>query len=238
MERNNDSNSNCFGCNGPSASTHVINITPSVTTPVFAMGASSQKCKKGESIVYNAAANNTTGITYSMDATSAAAGNSINFSTGEVTYDALWVGSTVITANAAGCSPKSATHTVSINDTVSIPVFALGISTERCQKGETINYTATSNYADAISYSLDAASLAAGNTIASASAAVTYVAGWTGPSTITATASGCFTTPSSTHSVTSIATVEAPVFAMEVLPHVARVVEMSCIRPHPQGVQE
>jgi hypothetical protein len=90
-----------------------ITVTPMVTINAFSP-ASSTRCQ-GAGIVNNSTtAINSTGITYSLDATTAAfAGNSINSSTGEVTYSAGWSGPTTITASADGCNgPAKATHVV------------------------------------------------------------------------------------------------------------------------------
>ena len=78
-------------------------------------------------ITYTAASTNNTSITYTLDATSISGGNSINSSTGAVTYTAGWTGTSTITATASGCNgPKTATHTATITPTVGTPVFALG----------------------------------------------------------------------------------------------------------------
>jgi hypothetical protein len=102
------------GCNGPSAMvSRAVSISPTVGTPVFTAGATSSRCMAAGSITYGATASNTTGITYSLDATSLAAGNSIAAATGAVTFTSGWSGTSVITASAAGCNgPKTATHTV------------------------------------------------------------------------------------------------------------------------------
>jgi len=104
------------GCNGPSAQVvRTVTITPTVGTPVFTLGATSSRCKGAEIVLYSATATNTTGITYTLDAASALAGNTINASSGQVTFTASWKGTSIITANAAGCNgPAVATHTVTI----------------------------------------------------------------------------------------------------------------------------
>ena len=124
--------------------------------------------------------------------------------TGDVTYDAAWSGVSTITASAAGCNgPRTSTHTVTTNASVGIPVFVLGASSTRCQRAGTVTYTATATASTGITYSLDAASIAGGNTINPATGTVTYVAGWSGTSMITATAAGCNGPQSSTHTVTT-----------------------------------
>ena len=91
-------------------------ITPSVSIPVFAMGATSVRCQDTGSVTYTATANNTSGIVYSLDINSTNGGNSINPSTGEVTYFSGWSGTSIITATAPGCNgPIADSHTVTIN---------------------------------------------------------------------------------------------------------------------------
>ena len=203
------------GCNGPQTSTHNVTITPTVGTPVFAIGTNSTRCQGAEVITYDATATTTTGITYSLNGPSLTAGNTINSSTGEVTYVGTYSGTTIITASAAGCNgPKTATHTVTVTPTVGTPIFSLGANSVRCQGSGTVTYSATSISNTGISYALDASSLAGGNTIISSTGAVTYVAGWTGTSFITATATGCNGPVSSNHTVTITPTVGSPVYTM------------------------
>ena len=204
------------GCNGPSATvTHTVTITPTVGTPVFTSGATSTRCQGAGTVLYNAAATNTTGITYTIDASSISGGNSINAATGNLTYVATWSGTTIITASAAGCNgPKTSTHTVTVTPTVGLPVFTLGASSTRCQGAGTVTYTATATNNTGITYTLDAASTTGGNTINAATGAVTYVAGWTGTSVITASATGCNGPRTSNHTVTTTPTVGIPVFTL------------------------
>ncbi len=75
-----------------------ITIEPSVETPGFALGSTSARCQGAGSVTYNATAINSTSITYSLDATSISGSNSINSSTGTVTYSATWDGTSTITA--------------------------------------------------------------------------------------------------------------------------------------------
>ncbi|MFN8243855.1 MAG: Ig-like domain-containing protein [Ferruginibacter sp.] len=202
------------GCNGPVTSTHVVNITPTVGTPVFSGGSTSTRCQGAGTVTYTATASNATGITYSIDATSATAGNSINASTGVLTYVGGWSGNTIITATAAGCNgPKTATHTVSVTPSVGAPVFAMGPQSARTQGAATITYSASSTNSTGMSYSLDAASLAGGNTINASTGAVTWQANWNGVSMITASATGCNGPATSNHIVTiNPAVVQTPLY--------------------------
>ncbi|MEZ4959932.1 MAG: DNRLRE domain-containing protein, partial [Saprospiraceae bacterium] len=190
------------GCGGPKTATHTVNLNPNVGTPVFTLGASSYRCQAAGTVTYTASATNSTGITYSLDAASISGGNTINASTGVVTYAAGWFGTTIITASAAGCNgPAIATHTVAVANAVGTPVFDLGASSVRCGGGAFF-YTATAQYSTGITYSLDAASLAAGNTINAATGQVNFTASWKSASTITATATGCGGSKTATHTVT------------------------------------
>ncbi len=83
------------------------------------------------------------------------------------------------------------------------PVFTAGASSNRCQGAGTATYSATSTNSTGLSYSLDAASLAAGNTINASTGAVTFVAGWTGTSTVQVTANGCGGPKFTIHTVTT-----------------------------------
>ncbi|PKP22620.1 MAG: hypothetical protein CVU05_03035, partial [Bacteroidetes bacterium HGW-Bacteroidetes-21] len=154
-------------CTGASDS-FAVTVTPTVGTPVFTLGATSTRCQGAGSVTYGATATNTTGITYTLDATSTAAGNSINASTGAVTYTAGWSGTSTITASAAGCNgPRTATHTVTITPTVGTPVFTLGATSTRCQGAGTVTYGATATNTTGITYTLDATSIAGSVTIVS-----------------------------------------------------------------------
>ena len=203
------------GCSGPKTSSHTVTITPTVGTPVFSLGASSVRCQATGSITYIATSSNSTGITYALDLSSISGGNTINSSTGQVSYDLNWVGTSTITASATGCNgPVVSTHTVTINATVGSTVFGLGATSARCQGAGVVNYTATATNSTGITYSLNALSLFSGNTINSSTGAVTYTADWTGTSTITATASGCSGPTTASHSVTIVPNVGTPVFSL------------------------
>ena len=101
------------GCGQVEASSNVT-ITPSVASPIFALGPSSTRSQGSGTQIFSATASNSTGITYSLDAASIAAGLSINAATGLVAFTAGWLGNSTITATAAGCDgPKVSTHTAS-----------------------------------------------------------------------------------------------------------------------------
>lgn len=105
------------GCNGPVSTAQNITVTPTVGTPVFGLGATSNRCQDSGTVIYAATATNSTNISYNLDpSTGAFAGNSIVVATGEVTYAETWSGTTTIIATAADCNgPKSTNHVVTIN---------------------------------------------------------------------------------------------------------------------------
>jgi len=194
-----------------------MNITfgQTVGNPIFLLGANSSRCLGAGTVTYTATATNTTGITYSLDAASITGGNSINSSTGAVTYIAGWSGISTITASAAGSGgPKTANHTATTTPTVGTPVFTLGSTSTRAQGAGAVTYTATATNTTGITYSLDAASITGGNSINSSTGTVTYVAGWSGISTITASAAGSGGPKTANHTATTTPTVGIPVFTL------------------------
>jgi len=133
------------GCNLPSAQViHEVTVSPSVGTPVFALGSSSTICQGAQSITYTATAANNTGLVYSIDAASQAGGNSINPSTGQVTYTDGWTGTTIITATASGCNgPVIAQHTAIINAVLAASVSISASPSGPACSGSLVTFTAT-----------------------------------------------------------------------------------------------
>lgn len=175
-----------------------------VGTPVFSLGATSSRCQGAGTVTYSATSANATGMSYSLDATSITAGNTINSSTGQVTFVNGWSGISVVTATASGCDGQiTANHTITTNMPVTTPVFSLGASSNRCKEAGIVPYSAAANFTTGITYSLDATSLSAGNSINASTGAVTYTAGWSGTSTITASAAGCGGPRTATHTALS-----------------------------------
>lgn len=110
------SNATCVTGSPATSNEITISVTPTVGIPVFTLGTSSARDQGVGPFTYTATASNNTGITYSLDAASLAGGNTINSSTGEVTYTALWSWKSIITATATGCNgPKTADHVVGVN---------------------------------------------------------------------------------------------------------------------------
>ncbi len=180
-----------LGANGRVIITYTT-CSPFIGTPVFSLGTTSSRCVGAGAVTYSATSANATGIVYSLNAASLSGGNTINSATGEVTYDPTFVGTSIVTATASGCAgPLTATHTVTVNANVGTVSFTLGATSQRCSAAGTVTYTATAANTTGITYSLDATSLTAGNSINPNTGAVTYVSTWSGTSTITATAAGC-----------------------------------------------
>lgn len=117
-----------------------VTVNPTITTPTFTLGTASTRCIAAATVAYSATSTNSTGITYSLDASSIAGGVTINSATGDVTYPAAWSGTTTITANAAGCGgPITSTHTVSILAAAQ----RIAPTGPQCS-GTTLNFSATS----------------------------------------------------------------------------------------------
>ena len=212
------------GCNGPKTSTHTITTSPAVSAPIFALGTTSTKCLGAASIQYSATAANSTGITYTISFTGSGSNPTISSTTGVVTYAANTNGTAVITATAVGCGGimATSTHTVTTTPNVGATIFLLGPTSSRCFATGNVTYTATATNSTSITYSLDAASLAANNTINAATGEVTYNPLWGAAnldsSIITATAIGCGAATVTSHKAYSKPTVGTPIFTAANVP--------------------
>ncbi len=158
--------------NGCSASDQVVvTATSSVTINAFSP-ATSSRCQGAGMVTYTTTANGSTGITYSLDGPSLAGGNTINASTGQVTYDAAWSGTTTITASAAGCNgPATTTHEVTVYP-LPTPTYTAFINPTVCsgvavyystQSGHT-NYTWSVPGTAGIDYNITAGGISTTNT--------------------------------------------------------------------------
>ncbi|MGL2987211.1 beta strand repeat-containing protein, partial [Flavobacterium sp. RSSA_27] len=114
----------------------------------------------------------------------------------------------VIVTNANG-SVTSNPALLTVTPAVIINPFSPTTST-RCQGSGTETRTTTALNTTGITYNLDAASIIGGNSIDSVTGAVTYAAGWSGTTTITASAAGCGGPVTTTHVVTINSTPTAP----------------------------
>ena len=129
----------------PGRTLFVETITPTVTMAAFSP-ASHTRCQgAGSATNTTTASNNSSAIVYSLDAASLTGGNSINSSTGAVTYVAGWSGTTTMTESAAGCNePAPTTFVETITPKVPIVAFSPA-SLTRCQgAGSATNTTTTS----------------------------------------------------------------------------------------------
>ena len=180
-------------------------ICNSVQNPIFSNGSTSNRCIQNETLTYTASALYSSSIVYSLDTNSLNGGNIINSSTGQVLFSPTWSGVSTITATANGCNgPRTAQHTVTTFGSVQTPIFDLGPESLRCNSNITILYSATAENSLNIVYSLDSASLAAGNSINPSTGAVTWAGTWLGTTTVTATANGCNGPQIATHEITTI----------------------------------
>ena len=69
-----------------------------------------------------------------------AAGNTINSSTGAVTYTATWNNTTIITASAAGCNgPTTSTHTVTMNSVTATKQLYLSDPSQALDRVDPVN---------------------------------------------------------------------------------------------------
>ncbi|MCX6304924.1 MAG: hypothetical protein NT040_08145 [Bacteroidetes bacterium] len=119
-----------------------VNEKSEVGYPVFANGETSSRCQGDGTVAYYATAVHSTGITYSLDALSLLANNTINPNTGAVTYTSSWSGTSVITAMAQGCNgPKTSTHTAVIVPLVPVSVSITSSASTVCA-GTAVTYYA------------------------------------------------------------------------------------------------
>lgn len=183
--------------------TYVL-CSPAIGNPTFTLGSSSSRCQGAGTMQYTASEPTATNITYSLDAASISGGNSINATTGVVTYAASWSGTSVITATATGCgTPTTATHTVTTTSTVGTPVFAAGPTAERCGGAATTTYAATAAAANSYNYTISNTGTGTQPTIDATTGAVSFAANWVGQSTITVQATGCSSTSTASMVVTT-----------------------------------
>ena len=107
------------GCNAPAALTREVIVAPSVSTPVFTLGATTV-CQDAASGTYTATASNGT-VTYSVSPVEA---GTIGETTGVMDWGANFVGTATITAIATGCNgPKTAIRVVTVKATLTNPVI-------------------------------------------------------------------------------------------------------------------
>jgi len=193
-------------CGNGTARTQAVTVTPTVGIPttITISAGTEPTCQLINGITqttYTTAATNSTGFNWSLN--NAAAGV-IDATTGVMSWANGFSGNVNMQVTANGCNGPSSQiiKTVTVTPTVGIPVFSLGATSIYCKGAGSATYTATATNSTGITYSLDAPSLAGGNSIVAGSGVVTYVAGWSGSSIITASAAGCNGPKISTHAVT------------------------------------
>jgi len=94
--------------------------------------------------------------------------------------------------------------TVDIYTTLTTPEFLAGNYSYVCKGSPPVTYTATAENMTGISYELDAASIAAGNSINPATGEVTFAPGYTGTIKVIANATGCSDAVQAIHSINVI----------------------------------
>jgi CshA-type fibril repeat protein len=195
-----------YAYDGDSSYAPILTVTyslcsPEIESPIFTLGSSSSRCQGAGSLSYTATSTHSTSISYSLDATSLAAGNTINASTGTVTYVAGWSSTSIITATAFGCKgPKTSIHTVTHIATAAMPSFS-SYESNRCSGASSVVYTATAVGAVSYTYSILNTGTGTQPTINSSTGEVSYPANWVGQSTITVTANGCSNTTTASISI-------------------------------------
>ncbi len=193
------------GPGGDAARLTITYITCANAIPSFALGATSTRCQGAGNVTYSASSAGSTSIIYSLDAASLAGGNTINATTGQVTYDANWSGTTTITATSyVGLScPKSETHVVTVNASSPTVTFPGTLPAGRCIGQSNEVYAADPIAGTTIIYTIDATSAANGVIIEDTTGSVFFPASWSGVTTITATATTLCGSSSSDHIVTT-----------------------------------
>lgn len=194
--------------NGEAANAPILTITyeicTAITDPTYGLGASSSRCQAASSVIYSASSVGSTSISYALDATSLAAGNTINSATGEVSYVAGWSGVSTITATALGChGPKVVTHDATTSPSSPTVSFSPTLLTGRCIAESTESYAADPLVGADIIYTIDATSLAGGVTIEDTTGSVYFPDTWSGVTTVTATATSLCGSSSANHMVTT-----------------------------------
>jgi len=102
------------------------------SVPEFAMGPSSEQYQAARIITYDAIAKDAAKMSYALDPESEKAGNSIDPTTGEVTYVEGWSGNTTITATATNDNGRtfSSLHNVTVHP---LPLASVsGVQTISC----------------------------------------------------------------------------------------------------------
>ena len=114
-----------------------------VPTVTFIDGFASIICQGSAPRTYTATAANAFTLTYSLDAASLAAGNTVNSVTGQVTFASGFHGTIKLRVDATGCvASNSAIHTITVNE---LPTVTLTPSTTTICQGQSVVLTANSS---------------------------------------------------------------------------------------------
>jgi len=119
------------------SSSVTVYVKQNIETPFFAPLSNTVRCMGTDTILMEATAAHADSIIYSIDQASVNAGNAINAHTGILIFDALFHGTTTVTAVAYGCDgPKTTFHTI-ITHPLPNAIFASD-TTYMCM-GDTLN---------------------------------------------------------------------------------------------------
>ncbi|QIA06267.1 HYR domain-containing protein [Draconibacterium halophilum] len=122
-----------------------INVYTTLGTPIFADGAISDVCQDADSYIYSATAENSLTLTYSIDAASEAAGNTVDSNTGEVTFAPGYNGTIYLSATGTGCAPDATTvHTITVNEPPTLTLSAINPDPAEICRGEAVTITTRS----------------------------------------------------------------------------------------------
>ena len=178
------------GCNGSSAAaTTSVTVTPTVGTPSAPSG-STTVCQGSAATAYTTSAANATSYTWSLSPSTAGTISGTG-TTGTVTWNSSYSGTATVSVVANGCNGPSAaaTKSVTVTPTVGVPSAPAGTTT-LCQASGSSAYTTSA--ANATSYNWSISPTSAGTISGTGTTGtVTWAAGFTGPATVSVTASGC-----------------------------------------------
>ena len=115
------------GCQGPKTADHIVLVSENVESPIFVLGDSSSRCIDEETRVFGAESENSTIVTYTLDATSISNGLVFYDSIGAIYFPDGCSGTATITATGEGCGgDQSSTHVITtaeraaVNDKTSL----------------------------------------------------------------------------------------------------------------------
>jgi hypothetical protein len=196
---------NSFGCAAPTPTVLNVTVNP---LPVPTISGPNSLCINTTATYFTEPGQSNYVWAVSPGGMPIVAGGTVNDNFVTVTWNTAGPQSVSVNyMNGFNCiAVNSTVFPVTVIANVGVPVFVLGPTSTRCQGAGTVTYTATATDNTSLTYTLDPVSLAAGNTIDVNTGVVTYVAGYSGISYITATATGCGPTQQATHTATTYPT--------------------------------